>query len=70
MVYGVKRLYLLIMAQSNKERSSGDVVSDQQELQGLQNCLGVEAQGKREYQGISNIQLPASGLVGLASGSL
>lgn len=32
--------YLLIVTQSNEERSLWDVVSDQQELQGLQDCLG------------------------------
>lgn len=35
MVYRVRRLYLFIMAQSNEERSSGNVVSVQQELKGL-----------------------------------
>lgn len=46
--YRMKRLYLLIMAQSNEERSSGDVISDQQELQGLQDCLGDRSISEEE----------------------
>ena len=66
----MKAFYLLIMAQSNEERSSGDVVSDQQKLQGLQDCLGDrrtmgEEKGllfKWWYQGIRDIQQLATGL--------
>ena len=36
----MRGLYLLIMAQSNEERSSRDVVSDEQKFQGLQDSLG------------------------------
>ena len=38
----MRGLYLLIMAQSNEERSSRDVVSDEQKFQGLQDSLGVQ----------------------------
>lgn len=41
-----KAAYLLIMAQSYEERSFGAVVSNQQELQSLQNCLGFRRRGK------------------------
>lgn len=44
----MKGLYLLIMAQRNVERSPGDVISDQQELQGLQDGLGAQEQQKRK----------------------
>lgn len=63
------------MAQSNEERSLWDVVPDQQELQGLQGCLGFgstweEEKGllsRRKSQGFGDVQLSAPGLVGLGS---
>ena len=66
----MKAFYLLIMAQSNEERSSGDVVSDQQKLQGLQDCLGDRRTMREEkgllskwwYQGIRDIQQLGTGL--------
>ena len=68
--FRMKAFYLLIMAQSNEERSSGDVASNQQKLQGLQDCLGDrrtmgEEKGilsKRWYQGLRDIQQLPTGL--------
>ena len=74
--FRMKAFYLLIMAQSNEERSSGDVASNQQKLQGLQDCLGDrrtmgEEKGilsKRWYQGLRDIQQLATGLDGFLLG--
>lgn len=70
----MKGFYLLVMAQSNEERSSGDVVSDQQKLQGLQDCLGDRRTMEEEkglfskvwhQRGIRDIWLLAIGLMEL-----
>lgn len=72
--YRMKGFYLLVMAQSNEERSSGDVVSDQQKLQGLQDCLGDRRTMEEEkglfskvwhQRGIRDIWLLAIGLMEL-----